>query len=340
MNRNKSNKLNSVFVTGGTGFLGSRLIDSLVNEGYFVKALVRKQSNIKNLERPKVEIYYGDVADLNSLISALKDVDFVVHAAADTKGNNEESELITIQGTKNILELCKKNKIKKLIYISSCSVYGVADFKKNQVIDEKALLEKHPEKRGYYSSAKLKAEKLVLKAINENTNFIVSLRPGTIWGPGGKLFTPMLGLTLKSKFFIVFGTGKFILPLVYLDNLVSAIISTLKDNKSINCVFNVLDNTQMSKKEYIKRVFKKVYPKAKVIYIPYFLLAPMIFLQEIIMNVFEKVPFITWYRFLSSQKPIRIDSSKIRKQLNWQEIVDREEAINQTIKFNWYNSRL
>ena len=76
-----------ILVTGASGFLGTRLVELLAQKGYPVRALVRKLSNTKKLKACGAEIFFGDVADLESLRPAFRGIDMVVHTAADTAGN-------------------------------------------------------------------------------------------------------------------------------------------------------------------------------------------------------------------------------------------------------------
>src|SRR6202142_1619024 len=180
---NVTNQKGKILVTGGTGFMGNRLLPLLIAEGYAVRILARKFSKIEHLKPLGTEIFFGDVADKESLTAAFQDVDFVLHAAADTAGNEKAGELSTIQGTRNVIELCRQFQVKKLVYISSCSVYGVADYKEGNVVTEESSLERFPKRRGYYSLAKLKAEQIVSLAMVKDPFPIVCLRPGTYFGP-------------------------------------------------------------------------------------------------------------------------------------------------------------
>ena len=161
--------------------MGRRLVEFLAAEGYSVRVLARKLSNIEPLKKLGAEIFYGDVADKASLETAFDGVAVVVHAAAGTSGNKKDSELGTLQGTRNVLDLSKNKKIRKLVYISSCSVYGVADYQANQTVTEEAALERYPEKRGDYSASKQRAEGFVVEAIEKDHLPAVILRPGTIF---------------------------------------------------------------------------------------------------------------------------------------------------------------
>ena len=322
-----------ILVTGGTGFLGKKLVEGLVNAGYPVRVLARKLSNIEPLKKQGVEIFFGDVADRSSLMPAFQGIDIVVHAAAGTSGKKNDCNSGTLQGTRNVLELGKIAHVKKLIYISSCSVYGVADYKKNQRVAEDSSLERQPFLRGDYSSSKQAAEDLVRLAMDRKSYPVVVLRPGTIYGPGGELFTPMMGFSLMNKAFIVIGNGKFELPFVYIDNLVDAIIMSIQSDDANNQIFNVVDSERMNKKQYMKRVVKKVYPGSPAIYFPYGLFYFTVRSQEVLCRYLKRAPFLTCYRLTSSQRNVSYDNSKIINTLNWTPAVSVNEAVGSILTF-------
>ncbi len=322
-----------VLVTGASGFLGTRLVEMLCERGYPVRALVRKLSNIKRLKMLPVEIMYGDVGSIESLRPVFEGVDFVVHAAADTEGREEEGETVTVQGTRNVIDLCRQNGVKRLVYISSCSVYGVADYAENQIVTEESSLERLPEQRGFYSLAKLRAENLVSEAMKQGDVPIVCLRPGTIFGPGGEIFTPMMGFSLGTRLFAVIGPGDFVLPLVYIDNLCDAIITAIQSDRGDNEVFNVVDSGRLTKKDYMDMLVRKLYPEARVVYIPYRALHEIVRLQERLTAVMGRKPFLTRYRLKSSQNRIVYDSSKIDRTYGWKPPLTLAEGIEAVLEY-------
>ncbi len=321
-----------VLVTGGTGFLGKRLIGQLVAEGYPVRVLARKLSNIGPLKKMGVEIFYGDVADKTSLEQAFKGIGIVVHAAAGTSGNQRDCDTATLQGTRNVIEMSEKLKIKKLVYVSSCSVYGVSDYKTDQLVNEDSSLERFPERRGAYSASKQTAEGFVIEAMKAGKLPVVVLRPGTIYGPGGDLFSPMMGFSLFSRAFIVIGNGKFELPFVYIDNFVEAIIKSIQSEQANDQIFNVVDSDKITKRNYMQQLIKKLYPKAWKFYFPYSLLYFIIWCQEVLFSALKRKPFLTRYRLVSSQRNIRYDNSKIVNKLNWNPKVSFAGAVTRIIE--------
>jgi 2-alkyl-3-oxoalkanoate reductase len=318
-----------VLITGGTGFVGRRLVEVIAGKGFAVRVLARKLSRIEAARQAGAEIYFGDVADISSMEAAFQGVQYVIHAAADTKGDEEEGRLSTIQGTRNILDLCSRNGVRQLIYISSCNVYEVAGYRKWQKVNENAALERNPEQRGAYTLAKLEAEKLVTSAMATSSFPIVCLRPGMIYGPGGEIFTPMMGFAVGARLFAVIGNGEFVLPLVYLDNLAEAVIAAME--KGAGGIYNVVDPTPVTKKDYMQRLVKRAHPRARTLYIPYSFIYFAVFMQEKVLQWLGKPPFLTRYRLASSQKPIIYDASKLKVDLEWQPPVPVQTAFARMI---------
>jgi nucleoside-diphosphate-sugar epimerase len=321
-----------VLVTGASGFLGCRIVRKLTQSGFEVRALVRKSSKTDHICLPGVELFLGDVTDAESLKPAFIGIDFVIHAAADTRGTEEGARFVTIQGTRNILDLCVSNAIKKLIYISSCSVYGVADCQEGQTVEESSPLELFPECRGAYTWGKLKAEKLVTEYMGQKKVPVVCLRPGTIWGIGGENYSPIIGFSVGNKAFVVIGDGRFVLPLVYVDNLVEAVMSAITSQPNAMGIYNVIDPEMVDKKRYMDSYIRKLYPGALCLYLPYGLLYFATWLQEKLCMVLRHRPVLTCYRLKSSQKPIRYDSSKISHDLGWRPLISFNEAVDRLLK--------
>lgn len=321
-----------VLVTGASGFLGSRTVAALAGRGCAVHALIRETSRTEHLNLPGVTIFRGNVASTESLQAAFTGVSDIVHAAADTRGEKLAGELSTILGTKNILALAQQHRIRKLVYISSCSVYGTAGCRRGQTLTEESPLEPFPQRRGAYSYAKFMAERLVVRAMESGTAPIVCLRPGTIYGPGGAVYSPMLGLTLGSRFFAVIGGGDFILPLVYVDNLVDAILVALSHPRSDNEIYNVVDPERVTKKAYMEGLVAKIYPGCRTMYLPLRLMKTLVRVQEGMFRMLGRQPLLTLYRLVSSQNQVVVEAEKIRRDLAWHPPVPVAAAFEHLIR--------
>jgi nucleoside-diphosphate-sugar epimerase len=304
----------------------------LVEDGYSLRVLARDSSNVGPLEQLGVEIVLGDMCDEASVAAAVSGVEVVVHAAAVTNATAKEVNAATIQGVRNVLEACRAQQVRKLIYISSCNVYEVAGYADDQEVNEDAQLERLPQCRGAYSWAKQHAEMLVTSAMNREKPAVVVLRPGTIYGPGAPLFTSMLGLAVGRRLFIVFGSGDFQLPLVYAENLVDAIVACIRNEAANNQIFNVVDADTVTKKKYMNSVMKRLTPDAIVVYVPLKLLLTLTWCQEKLMRILGRPPLLTVYRVLSSQKRVRYSTSKIEKAIGWRSCVNFEQGVEHLMK--------
>lgn len=321
-----------ILVTGATGFLGTRLAARLVDEGYPVRALVRPTSNVGGLERLGVEIAVGDLGNKSSIAAAVKGMDVVVHAGAGTSGTAKDSETATIQGTQNILAFCGTSQVAKLVYISSCSVYEVAGYGENQVVTEDAQLERYPLRRGHYSAAKLRAEALVKDSMNRRCCPTVVLRLGTLYGPGADVYTRMMGVSLARRLFLVFGARANLLPLVHVENAVDAIVECIRNSAADNQVFNVVDHERVTKKMYMDRLVRPLYPNAIAIYCPMSVLIPLTWFQDKLMTVLGRQPLLTVYRLMSSQKRITYGTSRIEDAIGWHSRISFEQGAAQLVR--------
>jgi len=322
---------NVVLVTGASGFLGRRVVEMLVARGYRVRALVRRTSKIAQLQLPGVETVIGDVTNATGLREIFLGASYVIHAAADTSGTREGASRVTVEGTRNILALCAEHQVRKLVYISSCSVYGVAGCCPGQVLNEDAGVEPYPERRGAYSWGKQAAEQLVLEKMQEETIRAVCLRPGVIYGNGGENYNPLIGLAVRNWLFVVFTQSGFVLPLVYLDNLVEAILVAMSNPRSTGEVYNVVDPWPVNKKQYMDTLIRKLHQRVPVLYLPYGLLAKLVTLQEKIFRGCNRQPLLSRYRLDSSQRPVVYDASKLARELDWRPKASFAEAVEQIL---------
>lgn len=116
-------------VTGTTGFIGSAIIRELINDGREVKALVRKDSDLRNIQDLDVETVIGDLRDKDSLAAALKGCDRLYHTAAYYSFWSRDKNLIfdiNVQGTRNILESALELGIPKIVYTSTVGCIGLS----------------------------------------------------------------------------------------------------------------------------------------------------------------------------------------------------------------------
>lgn len=339
MNEKKINKSPSVLVTGSTGFLGKRLVRALSDNGYHVRITVRDPSKADYFKKLNVEICSCDICDEDAVRSAVKGVDLIVHAAAAQEGDWSNFEQTTIMGTERIFRIAKENNVKRLIYISSMSVYQMHGIRPHSVLTENSALESKPIERGYYTASKLEAEKIARDFLDFNQSGLptVILRPATIYGPGGSIFNPMIGISILKKIFIILGNIRMKLPFIYIDNLVDAILLSLEHEKAIGEIFNAIDDNKITKGAYVKSYIKKAFNNSVVFYLPFCVVSKLVFLQESFLNLLKKKPILTRYRLNSASNNLDFSNYKIKTTLGWLPVVSTHDGLEKT--FSWFRSK-
>lgn len=218
MNPTSSDKATSgsrILVTGGGGFLGSALIERLVQRGDAVCSLSR--DHYPKLAAMGVDQIRGDIGDLQTVQKACTGADLVFHVAAKPPpwGKYKDYYKTNVNGTQNVIDGCIAANISKLVYTSTPSV--VFDGSDMEGVDESVP---YPARfSAYYPETKAKAEQLVLKATGRGLNAVV-LRPHQIWGPGDPHFTPRL--IARAKKLKRIGSGNNLVDTTYIDNAVDA----------------------------------------------------------------------------------------------------------------------
>ena len=169
-------------VLGANGFIGQHIVNELLCRRRSVKIFIRKDNAM--FKDKNIEIVFGDLLDMNSLISAMKGVDIVFHSAAYVSDWGPKSLFlkINVDGTKNVLDACLYNNIRRLIYIST---YAIFDFRSGGLISEKSkkILKPYP-----YCYSKFLAERLIWKYREKYRIPVTVVYPPWVYGPGDQHF--------------------------------------------------------------------------------------------------------------------------------------------------------
>jgi len=185
------------FVTGGSGFVGRNLLESLVKEGWKVKALARSKESSNIVEKLGAEVIFGDISDYPALLKGCAETHVVYHLAAkvDLEGPWNEFQKATIEGTQNTLKAAKESKVSKFIL---CSTEAVLVGGQNLVnADETWPYPSSP--LGFYPLSKGQAERDTLKANDPKSGFsTIIVRPRLIWGRGDTVLGPKIAEAVKT----------------------------------------------------------------------------------------------------------------------------------------------
>ena len=269
-----------VLVIGGAGFIGSHVVSELlktdIDQVVVYDNLTRgKKSNIeKSLEDPRCCLYPngGDIRDIDLLNDAMKGMDGVIHLAAmwllHCKDYPRTAFHVNIEGTFNVLEACVKNKIKRLVYSSSASVYGDAV--------EVPMTETHPfNNRNFYGATKIAGEAMCRAFYDRYGLEYIGLRYMNVFGPHQDqtaAYTGVIPIMLNkidtNEQPVINGDGSQAYDFIYVEDAgrynVSALESQIKDE-----FYNVGTGVQTSIKELCETILSMRQSHLKVQYNPY-----------------------------------------------------------------------
>jgi dihydroflavonol-4-reductase len=214
-----------LLVTGATGFLGGHLVEEMVDRGYDVVASVRSTSSTDLLDELGVEKRTLDLSDPTTMVEATRGIDVVMHLAAyyTFTGKEDLYEKINVQGTRELLNACLKNGVKRVLYCSSTEAIGPVD---DPPADEESPLNPTYE----YGRSKAKAESLVRSFQADGVDHTI-LRPSGIYGPRNVddvsfYFVTSFANSIASKFIV--GTGKNLVQFVHVKDVVQGFLWALE----------------------------------------------------------------------------------------------------------------
>jgi nucleoside-diphosphate-sugar epimerase len=241
-----------IFVTGGSGFVGSALVHRLVAEGHEVMALARSGSSIQRVRAAGADPVRGDLADLRQAdspartwLAKLQEVDAVVHVAAHMEfwGPDSLFEQANHVPTVALHAASVAAGVRRFVLVSAASVSTGSQ--RRPVVDEST-----PEGRPNiaYSRVKLATERALRQAHSGNTELVV-LRPPFIWGRGMTTINEMAEVAETGRFAWI-DHGRHIVDFVHVENLVGAVLLALTRGH-YGGVYYVTDGTPMPIRDFL-----------------------------------------------------------------------------------------
>lgn len=318
-----------IFMTGAGGFLGRYIARDLLEAGHEVTNLARGE--YPELVEMGVNAIQGDIRDLDFLTEAMKGHEACFHVAGKVGMWGKEKDFydINVAGTRHIIEACRKNQIKYLVYTSSPSVvFGNSDL--SGVNEETPYPAKY---YGLYPESKAQAEQLALAANDENLH-VVSLRPHLIFGPGDANLIPRILEGAQSGKVKIVGDGQNLVDVTYVENASNAHLKAFEKLQSDTNVVagkayfigqgpvkmwdfinQILDLYQVPRLK--KRVsFKTAYRVGALLETGYGLL-----------GMTKKEPPMTRFIAMQLAKDHYFDHTKANEELGWHPEISIEEGL-------------
>ncbi len=234
----------TVLVTGGTGFVGTRLAERLcLEERAHVRVLVHNWTSAVWVSRSPVELVEGDVCDRDSVCDAMRGCEVVFHCA--TGGNTRQEQFdVNVEGTRNVFECALAEGVQRVVHVSSIAVHGPTP---PDGADETAPLLTTGKA---YSDSKIEAERLASEYHREHGLPVTVVRPTFIWGPRGVNFTVRPIRDMKAGRFVLVDEGAGACHAVHVDNLVDAMLLAGTTAEAVGEAFLVTDGVDLTWAEF------------------------------------------------------------------------------------------
>jgi len=198
------------------------------------------------------------------------------------------------------------------------------------VITENWPIEPSPAKRGAYTQAKTAAEKIVRDAVRDRHLRAVLLRPGRVFGPGMTLLTPEVARRL-GNFLVVLGDGTRELPLVYVEDVIDAIVRAAITSEFDGRVFHVVDRTRVTQNQVVRDYISKDAKKAKVIHVPMVVVYSLAVGFELLSKIIKRPAPLSIYRVKSALAHMKFDCTGAETELGWQPRIGVASGLQETM---------
>jgi len=235
MTEYRRNNISRVAVTGGSGFVGNRLVKRLLAEGHAVRLLTRDKSMVSS---QSVEVFHGDLLDTdNNLDEFLNGVDVLFHCAGEVRDEGR-MQALNVDATARLLDAARGRQL-HWIQLSSVGVYGAG--RSGTVTEDSALAPANSYKR-----SKAAADSLLMSVRDEEPMTWSILRPANIFGEG--MSARGLGRmvrAIKRGIFLPIGDGKSTVHYIYIDNVIDALLLCMQDKRAVGRIYNISDTNSM-----------------------------------------------------------------------------------------------
>lgn len=329
-----------VYLTGGTGLIGSHVAERLRSRGDEVVALVRSASDVAHLEALGCTLVRGDVLDPPDVQAArIRGCDAVVHAAARVflGGSREVFLSENVEGTRRVLggaAAASGGEAMRVVHLSSVAVYGGLPM--DRPLTEARWREADPEHQSAYGASKHLSERAAWRLHEAGGIRLTTLRPAVVYGERDRAAFPIMVRYASLPVVPLLGGGALRLPLVYAGNVAAAVVAALDRPGSVGRAYNVALDEPVTARELVGWLGGALGRKPRTLPVP-------AWLPRGLLGLLERLPdprragagLRRALRSLTSDNPY--DSDRARAELDWTGHVPHRDAIARTVA--WWRGR-
>jgi nucleoside-diphosphate-sugar epimerase len=317
----------AVFVTGGSGFIGGRLVDRLVREGRSVRALARSDAAAERVAELGAEPVRGELSDRASLTAGAAGAEVAFHLAAHLGewGDWDDFERGNVEGTRNALSACAEAGVRRFVHCGTEAALMAGDPLVR--VDETAPL--RPDSRAPYPATKAKAEQAVGEAARDGFETVV-LRPRFVWGQGDTTLLPEMVDTVESGRFAWVGGGRNVTDTTHVDNVVEGLLLAVERGRSGESYF-VTDGEPVVFREFVTELLRTQGVEPPNRSLPAWTAGPMARVCEAAWKVLPLpgAPPMTTFRSWLLTQECTIDISKARTELDYEPVVSQQQGLTE-----------
>jgi nucleoside-diphosphate-sugar epimerase len=323
-----------VFITGGTGFIGTNLALYHQRLGDQVVVLSKEatdaeQENARDLTKFGVEVVQGLITEKEKVSFCCQRVDLVYHIAAAMREVNIPDKTfweVNVDATRFLMEKARQNGVKRFVYCSSIGVMGKSMKKPSN--------EESPcNPKDIYQVTKKAAEELCLE-FQKNHNFPLSIvRPADVYGPRDRRLLKLFK-GIKNKRFIIIGSGKNEHHMVYIDDMVAGFLLAADSEAAIGQIFIIAGEHPVQVGDLCRIIAEQTGGRIPKLKIPLFPIQAIAYIVENVCKPFGIQPPIYQRRVDFFRTDYAFDISKAKQVLGYRPKVDLVQGISKTLE--WY----
>jgi nucleoside-diphosphate-sugar epimerase len=320
-----SRGLDSAFVTGGSGFIGGRLLGRLRDDGVAVRALARSEGSGAKVMELGAEPVRGDLDDPAAMATGAAGCDVTFHLAAHVAdwGKPEEFERGNVRGTRNALEASRRAGVRRFVHCGT-----EAAILAGQALDGADETEPlRPDSPALYSATKAKAEALVREANGDGLETVV-VRPRFVWGAGDTTLLPEIAAAVEAGRFAWVGGGTNRTSITHVDNVVEGLLCAAERGAGGEAYF-VTDGDPVVFREFISELLRTqgIEPPDRTI--PTWVASAIARGGELAWRALplRGSPPLTRFALWAASLDCVLDDSKARGKLGYAPVISRAEGL-------------